>query len=377
MPRPLRIPVWWREILRSGFDIDTENKKTLRDIAHSVRQLSRHLNDVRGREEENTKPYLAAAGMLQAYLCYYTTANMLKLHAPLGDIARSGAFDVSRPLSIVDLGCGPGTGVAGLAAYFAAAYPDIEIHYLGVDSVPAALHAVTRMAQAVSAHVPGMTAATQRSDINKLRETAIAPDIVLIMNALNEFPQPPAFLLRRLEPMVADGGWAILIEPALRATSRRLLEFRDHAVREGWSVYSPCFRQSDCPALVNEQDWCHHDAPWERPAFIAQLDAMLGHVKLSLKFSYIVLNRRGSNLRQFIDIEHPRRVVSELALEKGRSWCFVCNEEGRFRCRQNTRDITPSNEEFVNLSRYDTVGIDGAEPSGNELRITPTTRVRL
>jgi len=279
------------------------------------------------------------------------------------------------PVRITDLGCGPGTGLLGCASWFDQRFPQTEIKYLGVDTVAPALQMLSGIGSALSGSRPGLQVTTMRADLSRDRENIVASDVVLMMNALNELPQGSVKLLNRLQRMLTDDGWLVIIEPALRATSRQLLELRDIAAVEGWTVYAPCMRQHDCPALLSEHDWCHHDAAWERPPFIAELDRLLGLVKLSLKFSYIVLNRRGLTLGQTLDEAKPLRVVSELALEKGRSWCFVCGEEGRFRCRRNTRDRSAENAAMDELARYDIVSIEGEERRGSEAQVTKQTRV--
>lgn len=372
----LSIPRWWTDVLNWQFGIDVDDVRTLRRIASSVEVLSTHLNDVRGRQEKKwTQRYLADAHLSEAYLVYYATANMLKIHHPLREIALSGAFAEAQTLRIADLGCGPGTGLLGSVAWAAHSAPAIRWKYLGIDAAASALSTVSSMGTALLTVSPGLEVQTMRADVSRLRELPEKTNILVMMNALNELPGRPEVLLRRMEGMLTEDGWLILIEPALRSTSRVLLELRDHAVRDGWTVYAPCLRQEACPALIREHDWCHHDMPWDRPPFIAHIDDLLGLVKRSLKFSYVVLNRHGRTLGQLLGEDNPLRVVSELALEKGRSWCFLCGQQGRFRCRRNARDLSPENAAMNDIARYDVVSLEGEERKGEEAIITKQTRL--
>jgi hypothetical protein len=198
----------------------------------------------------------------------------------------------------------------------------------------------------------------------------------MAMNLLNEMTDAshPKFLSQCAE-LLLPGGALLLIEPALRATSRALLRLRDHAVIEGWRVRVPCFRQEDCPALVNEKDWCHHDLPWERPPFMAMLDDSIGNIKKSLKFSCVVISREGGEAAEVPDAPDRLRVVSELFVEKGRSWCFCCGAAGRLVYQRNTRDRSESNAAFDALRRYDALRVTGAEERAHDVRITESTEV--
>ena len=57
-------------------------------------------------------------------------------------------------------------------------------------------------------------------------------------------------------------GRVILVEPALRETSRELLAVRDQLLAlSELRVVAPCFWTGACPALARERDWCHDAAP--------------------------------------------------------------------------------------------------------------------
>jgi ribosomal protein RSM22 (predicted rRNA methylase) len=344
----------------------------LKRTADAVRKLSAHLNDVQTRQDQRTVAYLADPALRTAYTLYYMTANMLKLHIPLREMLLSEAFRERRELSVIDLGCGPGTGLAGLASWLPSG---VSLSYTGVDSVPQALQQVSTLGAALAEMLPGMFVSTLRSDLTRLREPVGMYDLVLMMNALNEVQGNTLHILRSIGQLTDDHGWLVIIEPALRSTSRKLLEFRDAAVGEGWTVYSPCFRQGTCPALDGHNDWCHHDAAWERPEYMRLMDHFLGMVKLSLKFSYVVLNRSGTTLADQLHSAQPCRVVSELAIEKGRNWCFVCGEQGRTRLRRNVRDRTEHNAAMDELRRYDIVTIDATEARGDGHQVVPETRI--
>ncbi|MFZ1729323.1 MAG: small ribosomal subunit Rsm22 family protein [Bacteroidota bacterium] len=376
------MPIWWMPVLKKMAGIPGFKPHDLLHIVPFVKQLSSHLNDVDQRRNASSS-YMRDKRLREAYLLYYVTSNLLKLLWPLQELWPAGppavnAKDVDTPFRVLDVGCGPGTGIAAMHAWRDAFPGPRPIHVKGIDSVHANAVLYREMGQVIREH-SGHTIEcdAMAGDARHLEGDSGQYDLVMGMNVLNEIPEParPRFLQRCAE-LLAPSGALILIEPALRATSRGLLQLRDLAVQEGWTVAAPCFRQGSCPALVNEKDWCHHDLHWNRPDFIAWLDEEIGNIKRSLKFSCVVLQRDENSARTGVENESPLRVVSELFVEKGRSWCFGCGESGRRVYQRNRRDRSDTNAAFDDLQRYDAIVIRGEEDREHDVRIPSDAEVR-
>src|SRR5439155_17805257 len=92
---------------------------------------------------------------------------------------------------------------------------------------------------------------------------AIPPaDLVVMGTLLNELPAEARLsLVQRALAAVSPDGAVIVIEPALRETSRALHELRDAVLAGGHGfVFAPCTRTcAPCPALADPDDWCHED----------------------------------------------------------------------------------------------------------------------
>ena len=375
-PELLSLPAWWPEVLQRLTGIPDFEARSLQPFASALARLSGHLNDL---EERHGTPsvYMRDRRQRQAYLLYYVTANLLKPVWALTELWPDGPPRSDSPLRVLDLGCGPGTGVAAMHAWYGRKTTDRAILIDGVDAV----EANAALYREVGALLNGATGygigcEARAGDALRVRGEDSPYDLVMAMNLLNEMPDAahPKFLSHCAE-LLLPGGSLLLIEPALRATSRALLRLRDHAVSEGWCVRVPCFRQEGCPALVNEKDWCHHDLPWERPPFMAWLDDSIGNIKKSLKFSCFVLTREDGESAGAADTSDRLRVVSELFVEKGRSWCFCCGAAGRLVYQRNTRDRSEANAAFDALQRYDTLRLTGAEERAHDVRISPSTVV--
>ncbi|HOJ05331.1 MAG TPA: small ribosomal subunit Rsm22 family protein [Bacteroidota bacterium] len=367
----LHLPTWWPDILDRLASVDVNNNARVQRLLPSIQRLSGHFNSADRGASPLPPRYLADGPLRQAYLLYFVTANLLKPLPPLRELLLAGLPGDGRTLRVFDLGCGPGTGLLALLAFLDAHAPDIALEYTGMDVVPAALREVERVAAMLAPRSAGLRVRTQLLDLDRAAPACGDADLVLMMNALNELaPSTDETRLRALHASLRPDARVLLLEPALRHSSRRLLRLRDVAVREGWAVFAPCLRQQHCPALADERDWCHADVPWERPAWYADMDEALGNVKRSLKFSYLTLSLDGATLEgQLPRIAMPEaggsavhaRVVSELVDEKGRYRCFLCDARGRLACQINKRDLGDSNGDFARLGRYDIVLAAGSE----------------
>src|SRR5579872_801565 len=171
-----------------------------------------------------------------------------------------------------------------------------------------------------------------------------------MMNVLHELAEEKdSMLLESILSLLDQHGAIIMIEPATRDQSRRLLRFRDMAARLGSTIYSPCTSQADCPALTNENDWCHSEAKWERPDFIKAIDDISGTLRLSLKYTYLILRKDKLTLAKSLNEQNLYRVVSEQFDEKGRVGAILCGENGRREYILNKRDISESNIDFTEI----------------------------
>ncbi|MCB2205942.1 small ribosomal subunit Rsm22 family protein [bacterium] len=389
-PGKLQLPAWWPEALRQVTGIDTGDSSQLHRLLPALRQLTAYLNatDARG---SGAQRYMKDKRLRTAYLVYYSSANMLKLHRALRELAMADALP-GGALRVLDLGAGPGTAAAGLAALLPELYPADaipEIHITAIDAVSQNLATYELVATAVSARGGlSMHVTTQSADLTSPPPLKERYDLVLAMNVVNELPPAKrAQLLTWLGDRTDANGQLLLIEPALRETSRALLELRDEAVRAGWTVFSPCLRQKDCPALIKSTDWCHDDLPWERPDFMEELDEEIGNIKKSLKYSYVVLNRNGKTLREALDTSAPgrtsttsemlTRVVSERFDEKGRLWWHMCGKEGRSVCQRNRRDGTDRNADAERVQRYDVITLKDMERREHDILIPAEGSLRI
>jgi ribosomal protein RSM22 (predicted rRNA methylase) len=176
--------------------------------------------------------------------------------------------------------------------------------------------------------------------------------------------------------MVKPGGSAVVIEPALRETSRDLLAVRDRIVARGYAVRAPCFYRGNCPALVKESDWCHADHAWRAPALVEDLARAAGLRRESLKMSYLVLAPKGEAWHE-APAGRIFRIVSEPLEGKGRQRYIGCGPEGRLGLALQQKHRTEANAAFFELRRGDIVRVTEPQPRGDGLALTDRSEVSV
>ena len=115
------------------------------------------------------------------------------------------------------------------------------------------------------------------------------------------------------DALLAPGGTIVLVEPALRETSRELLaRARPLLALSDCEIVAPCFWTGACPALARERDWCHDAAPVPSSPRV--------------DFSYLVLREAAAGAPADPAVV---RIVSDPLPEKGRLKLYGCGATGR------------------------------------------------
>jgi len=291
--------------------------------------------------------YLAEGRLRRAYVQYYLPVNAAKVGRVLDEL-ETYALLPQRP-RVLDFGCGPGT--ASIALLRRRPGADLWL----VDVVEEALEDARFFARLLGVE--------PRAGPEPPRGMTF--DLILAANVFTE-------VRRDLEGHLAEGGFLVVLEPALPAAARRLMEWRERMAAGGFRVAAPCLGRARCPMREHPDLWCHEDVPWPRPSFVARTDERLGWSKETLKYAYAVVTRGGGALA---DGPATHRVVSNLHREKGKAWAWVCGREGPL-CRIEvlTRHRSRETGDFFRASRGDLLQM---EASGCRVRSEgPVRRVR-
>ncbi|HET7755395.1 MAG TPA: small ribosomal subunit Rsm22 family protein [Anaeromyxobacteraceae bacterium] len=340
----------------------------LRDVARGVQQLS--LGLTRDRALAGAR-YMDDQRLLGAYLLFYWPLSYLQARGILSELP-------ARPRSVLDLGSGPGP--MSFAALDAGA-ADV----LAADRSKPALSAARALAQSAGEPLRTQQWDPQRPGPLSALAGGRGFDAVILGHVVNEIfggdVARRAGLVAEAAGLLAPGGSVVVIEPALRETSRALLAVRDALVDRGFAMRAPCLFRGPCPARLRESDWCHAERPIDPPALVADIARAAGLRKEAVKMSYLVVAPPGES---WAEPPEPRRaggrllrIVSEPLPSKGRLRYMACGPEGRLGLALQEKHVTGSNARFEGLLRGDVVELTEVEPRGDGLRLGPDSTVEV
>lgn len=309
-------------------------------LCRSVADLSRLFTK---DQTERKHSYLDEAALRAAYLAYFLPVNLAKVQALLDELPPDALHaPADRPLKVLDVGSGPGTAALAVLDWMRQQSRQHDVAIVAVDQALPVLQELERLWRAYTGSSPGSSAMLTRIHANLQRVGSLdgykpeGPfDLIVIANTLGELwheARDPigsrVALVRGLLDLLMPHGSLIIMEPALRETSRCLHQVRDALLaKQACTVYSPCLHDRPCPALIKADDWCHEERPWTPPPIVDAIDREVGFIKDALKFSYVILRKDG---RTIVPRAPDRyRVVSELREMKGEKRAWLCNETGR------------------------------------------------
>ncbi len=379
------------EILKVLVRISPERNLRGDALAQAVVNLSRLFTTSRPSLPAR---YLDDPAHAAAYLSYFLPVNLSKIQVLLDELPNDSSHEIpDRPMTVLDLGCGPGTGSLALLDWLWHHSPDQakSVSVLAADSTHASLQDAKRLWEAYCNEVgipnvglrcvEGNLEHPLKGDLGKQIVRGGPYDLMIMANCLNElFPtagDPPverAAVVAQLLPFLAPHGTIMIVEPALRQTTRALHHVRNHLLKQGLcTVYSPCLHEGACPALDHPDDWCHEERPWQTPPAIAALDQEVGFIKDALKFSYLLLRTDGRTIVS----RSPQifRVVSELRELKGENRAWLCNETGRPEVGRLDRKASPQNAAVDSWHRGAIVQIERIVRKEKEGKVSPVGRI--
>lgn len=329
---------------------------------------------------ELSRPYLADPTSAAAYLNYFLPVNLSKIQVLLDELPdETFVGKEAHQFSVLDLGAGPGTAGLAILDWLHHGRRALAEHLsvTAVDISGIALRQAERLWN-LYARMAGITSSrlqTHQADLRHVHSGSVGEemgragpfDLIVLANCLNEMwsesSDPTAAragLITTALSWLSPHGTLMLMEPALRETSRALHQVRDRLLQDNrCTVYSPCLHEKDCPALLNQDDWCHEERIWDPPLSIKQIDREVGFIKDALKFSYLLLRTDGLT----IAARSPEtfRLVSELRILKGDTRAWLCNELGRSEVGRLDRAKTEANSAWDECQRGTIVQIEGVK----------------
>jgi len=363
-----------------------------RELAKSVERLSDLYTTGRGalaREQ-------ADAAHLAAKREYFLASDAPKVALALEECAaRSAAFArlaSAEVLRVTDLGAGVGATSVGFLAWLAAARGEreaargereaargehraapmrVELHAVELGEPAARAYEASVQAAAAAAGVQ-IALRIEARDFRRVAPAA-STDLILCQTAINELLTGPE---HERETAQLVHTWArsaplLVIEPALKTTTRALMALRDTLLALGGAhVVAPCLHQQPCPMRAREGDWCHEARRTEPTPRVVAIDRLVGRRDERALFAFLATAPGPVPLRD--GVTHVRLVTDTLG-SRGKTERLVCRADGELRLmRLLDREVRDGNRAFLEAERGAVVAI--APLPAND-RITPDTSV--
>lgn len=323
------------------------------------------------------------ARLLSARLQFFLPRDLLKLHGPLSELASVAALPRKPRWRVLDLGAGVGATSLGVARFAAVSGSAEALDVTAVDVDGEALELFRALTSDLRTlpSVP-IKLQTQVGDLSNWPRAGGPYDLIILGLVLNELRGKHEDALIELSRHLDPEGALIIIEPALRETSRAL-----HAVRDALAarnaapyVFAPCLRDAACPMLARPRDFCHERLPCDLPASLAAIASGAGLRERDLTYSYLTLTPKKRSLRELgTESGTLFRAVSGQLESKGKTEVWLCGEHAAPRAQRLNRQRTDENAALELAERGCIIRVSNAEPpsAGGLQRIGKTVEVAV
>ncbi|MFO0661805.1 MAG: small ribosomal subunit Rsm22 family protein, partial [Polyangiaceae bacterium] len=324
------------------------------------------------------------SALMAARLGFSFARDVPKAAGAVAELLITGSLSIpsDRPLDILDLGAGLGATTWGVVRALASHGAQGAIRARLIDQSGTACELARSIAKhapkhdgldvQIDAEVGGVSTAVDRI----LIRGKASFDLVLMGQVLAELDaelsepervEAHAKLIEdALRRLVRPGGAIVVIEPALKTTSRHLHAVRNALIEKKATPFAPCLHSATCPALVKESDWCHEDLDVDLPSWLVPVARAAGLRFEGLSFSYLVLRTDGSSLRDHTR-EKAVRAVSSLLVTKGKKELMLCDgtnaPNGIIRAMRLDREASDTNAAWQLARRGDLLEVDPAVTS--------------
>lgn len=312
---------------------------------------------------------------LAARLRFFLLRDLPKVERPLLELE----LPPRETLRVLDLGAGLGTSTLGIARAARRTGLARRLDVLAVEHAPRLVDVMRHLAERAGEVAVPITLETREADLETLDPRTLGQgfDVIVVGLALNELfvdrADPIAARadwLRAISTLLAEGGALIVLEPALRETTRALMAVRDRlAASPGPSVLAPCTAAGACPMLRRERDWCHADDPLRLPEPLAGVARAAGLRWEGLTYAYLTLGRAPRSTE-------AHRVVGGPIVQKGRTEWHVCRAPALARLAVLHRDRAEA-DRLAPLARGSRVILRPPPEDGATARAATATEVEI
>lgn len=371
-----------------GFLPETSSLQSSRFLRRSVVPHIQRLSSLFNRKhQDDLQNYWSqsshASNQRLAYFLYFMPTYICRVASLWEELYQLGFRWPHQQCRGIELGAGPATGLCGIAAgefHSPIGLPhDFNTDWALIEKDRPLLELGERWAKYYTDSL-NLSWKTRTFHRKITLEPSILPPkapqfhLWLMSYFLNEWEtsseeQAQLLFTRLLEAWkrhLSPEGFVLLIDPALKTQSRKLLELRKRIIQEGtFQILLPCLGHQTCGALKNPDDWCHEEISWWRPAYLKAIDQFVGLDHKTLPFSYLIFTNSKKPIEEIlpalkkIPVHQRERIVSP-PFGKTRTPCvYACGQQGKRKIKYSST----SNRNLIHqpLERGDVVNLKTME----------------
>lgn len=179
-------------------------------------------------------------------------------------------------------------------------------------------------------------------------------------------------LLERLTP----NGYLMIVDDSFLESNRRVLQLRDHLVKQGVPVQAPCVWRGECPALQTKNSPCYAQREFEKPPFIKEVQRAAQINLGSLKMSYIIFKNPNAQWPKLPNKELLRVISPPVESFQGKRY-YLCGTEGKKNLGSHLTEYPTESRAFEYLKRGELISIENGLEKNQFIDIVQGTKVNV
>lgn len=307
-----------------------------------------------------------------AYLIFIFPQSLIKIFLIMQEISTlcNKRFSDKSSITIIDLGSGMGPSTFGIFEYFKTNQFNKMQYYELVEKNELPIYIHKLITERKNYFINAQFNIIKSDLINYVNNLKKKADIIILSLVLSELMvlNKQINLIKKLINQLNDDGILIIIEPALKKCSHRLISLRNKIIKEDTVIYAPCLSKNPCELESNEKQWCFKEIAWEAPIYMQYINRKLYRDIKKLKFSYLVLSK--AQMLKIHNKTNLYRSIAPATLKKGKASIIACNSKCEIKTIELLkRDLKGINKALIKIKAGQLFSIEEYEEKNNIIRI--------
>jgi SAM-dependent methyltransferase len=353
----------WRRLHKLSGPSDVLQTREFRGVVSAIKTLQQKSE---GQKSLIESDYFSNPDLLGAYLLYYWIIHYQQGLSLLNEIP-------ATPMRVLDVCSGP-------AAWSFAALRHGAHNVIAVDRNIKSLELGAEVCGRY-----GMPLTIRKWDC--LKEPLPVEgqfDLIIVAHCLEELFPPSKkngietqnTFIRKLLNFLTPQGFLLVVDDSFQESNRRILQLRDHFVKEGVPIQAPCVWKGECPALKTPNSPCYAQRDMEKPYILKELQRAAQINLSSLKMSYIIFRSPQAAWPTLPDQSLYRIISPPVESYHGKRY-YLCGTDGKKNLGSHMNPLPKESRAFEYLKRGELISIKNPLEKHQALDIIEGTSVTV